>query len=524
VIPVIDLFAGPGGLGEGFASRMDRHHRRIFRIALSIEMDSAALSTLRLRSFFRQFDARQMPEEYYEVLQGELNVDELYEKFPVQATASANEAWQAELGRTSPIEIDQRIKTALNGAERWVLIGGPPCQAYSIVGRSRVINVDREKYEKDGRHKLYEQYLRILRVHCPPVFVMENVKGILSSKLEGKLIVEKILADLESPDADDPDRPRTSGRLRYTLYPFADYSESLPFGDIKRAPSDYIIRSELHGIPQARHRFIVLGVRSDIDWKPARLYNLKKQITVWKAIGDLPPLRSRLSGKGSSSEENDTQAIWASAVREMFSQHLNESDGVEAAVQEKLRMSLRKLRSAGSGGMFVRNSRIPKWQRTWFLDVRLKGACNHESRRHRKDDLWRYLFAACFASVQEKSPTLLDFPPQLLPDHKNIEALAKEDEELAFADRFRVQVKHRYSTTVTSHIAKDGHYFIHYDPTQCRSLTVREAARLQTFPDNYLFLGNKTAQYKQVGNAVPPLLASKLAAIVAAYFLPLIGE
>ena len=124
-----------------------------------------------------------------------------------------------------------------------------------------------------------------------------------------------------------------------------------------------------------------------------------------------------------------------------------------------------------------------------------------------KTDLGRYLFAAVFGRVRGYSPKADEFPAMLAPEHRNWQSGI-------FSDRFRVQLKDEPATTVTSHISKDGHYFIHPDATQCRSLTVREAARLQTFPDDYLFLGNRTQQYVQVGNAVPPFLARQIARLI----------
>ena len=145
----------------------------------------------------------------------------------------------------------------------------------------------------------------------------------------------------------------------------------------------------------------------------------------------------------------------------------------------------------------------------WYVDKRLGGVIQHEARSHMRSDLHRYLFAAAYARAKGVSPKIADFPTHLLPDHYNVFL-----DNVPFNDRFRVQLEDSWSSTVVAHIAKDGHYFIHPDPSQCRSLTVREAARLQTFQDNYFFAGNRTEQYTQVGNAVPPLLARKIATVV----------
>jgi DNA (cytosine-5)-methyltransferase 1 len=521
MIPVIDLFAGPGGLGEGFSAFRSSKGEQPFRIALSIEKDPIAHQTLKLRSFFRQFSRREVPTEYFDHLRGKMTADELYKLYPEQGEKANTEAWNAELGNNeslSPAEIDRRISRSLNGAQNWVLIGGPPCQAYSIAGRSRVIPVDRrlgtQNYQKDKRHFLYKAYLRILAEHSPPVFAMENVKGILSAEVGGKPIIDRILSDLRHPvSAARGEERAENGGVGYTIYPLADYSgaRSLFDTDNESSPAAYIVRSEQHQIPQARHRLILLGVRNDIKAKPRMLRVFRSKVKMWSAICDLPRLRSKLS------RTDDSGAEWVDTIRRVADRAMLDpaiDENVHAVMCSKLDRLSERL---SPGKPFMPSARRPSFQREWFYDPRLGGICNHTTRGHMDSDLWRYFFSACYAVVYHKSPNLPVFPISLLPDHDNVTS-AKEDEELIFKDRFRVQVKSKPATTITSHIGKDGHYFIHPDPLQCRSLTVREAARLQTFPDNYFFAGPTTAQYQQVGNAVPPLLARQIADVVYELF------
>ena len=183
-----------------------------------------------------------------------------------------------------------------------------------------------------------------------------------------------------------------------------------------------------------------------------------------------------------------------------------------------MRAAVRSAASTEStGGPFIPAGRIQshgalRALASWLHSPGLRGVIQHETRRHMSSDLQRYLFAASFAQVFGTSPRLRVFPPDLLPDHESARETVAGD--TPFPDRFRVQCAELPSSTVVSHIAKDGHYYIHYDPGQCRSLTVREAARLQTFPDDYFFEGTRTQQYVQVGNAVPPYLAKQIASIV----------
>lgn len=480
-IPIIDLFAGPGGLGEGFSSFTADPSVR-FKLALSVEKDATAHSTLLLRAFYRQFQTA--PDGYYDRLRGELSTQELYSRFPAEHERAQEEALNLELGPKKHQLVDTLIKSRLGQAPGpWVLIGGPPCQAYSLVGRSRMRPGNRAKFEKDHRHFLYEEYLRIVGEFKPTVFVMENVKGLLSSSIKGEQIFHRMLEDFAGID-------------------YSVHSLTVTASRTALRPIDYVIKSERFGLPQKRHRVILLGLRSGVARGSEALAQKRAKVTVADAIGALPKIRSRISGRPDSFKE------WAAALSKI---DLRMAPDIRAS----LRRTLASLEELDSGAEFIpgRQPAGSNWlAKSGLTDSRINGVAYHESRRHMESDLHRYLFAAAFARKRKASPKLVDFPRLLLPDHKNAKKAVKQS---LFSDRFRVQLSGLPSSTIVSHIAKDGHYYIHSDPLQCRSLTVREAARLQTFPDNYVFEGGRTAQFHQIGNAVPPMLARQIAGVVA---------
>ena len=509
-IPVIDLFAGPGGLAEGFSAEPNSCGSPAFQILLSLEKDFYAHQTLEMRAFVRQFGDARLPDEYYDYVAGNLTRDQLLNAHVEETTRAREEAWLVEVGSSTAIdkEVDKRIRRALGNHRDWLLIGGPPCQAYSLVGRSRIRGASEEQYQNDHRHFLYREYLAILARHKPAAFVMENVKGLLSTRMEGALLVDKILEDLRSP-------AKAVGMLSHSDAEFGStyrlYSVTAGGngGDIRDA-KDFVVRAEDYGIPQARHRIIIVGVRSDIEAEPGVLRR-KPQVSIEETIGDLPALRSGLSREPDSEEE------WRRAIGEIADARWLDHEKVSSAVRREIVARAREVpASLGRGAAYIEGTPTPVMHKGWYSDPRLKGILNHQSRSHMRSDLHRYFFAAVFALVNGRSPTLVEFPKPLLPAHENVDEAVKGSK---FNDRFRVQVQKHPATTVVAHISKDGHYFIHYDPAQCRSLTVREAARLQTFPDNYVFEGPRTEQYRQVGNAVPPLLAKSIAKAV----LPIFG-
>ena len=508
-VPAVDLFSGPGGLAEGFASLRDSDHRRRFQVALSIEMDPAAHRTLRLRAFLRKFGS-ELPGEYYEYLNGGESEEPDWEVlYPKRWREACDQTRCLELGTAEAASLLRKrvrqIRKAHKG--RTVLLGGPPCQSYSLVGRARNAGIPGYDVDKDERQSLYREYAAALRMLRPAVAVMENVRGMLSAQHNGEPVFPKVMDALR----------HAGGTDEYGLFALTPHVAGRSWAE-GLEPEDFLVRAEAHGVPQTRHRVFVICIRRDVatglpeDLLP-RLEPVETRVSVEDVIGNMPVLRSKLS-------RFDSGATWQLAVREAYALVERHRSTMAQKDERKFRRALTRALESTRGaplpdGDVTGRTRFgescPDSLSDWLFDAKLTRLPNNQTRGHIREDLARYLYAEAFAFTFGKSPKAVDFPRALAPKHANWNTGK-------FADRFRVQLPDRPSTTITSHISKDGHYFIHPDPGQCRSLTVREAARLQTFPDNYLFRGGRTQQYVQVGNAVPPYLARQIAVQIARIF------
>lgn len=431
----IDLFAGCGGLSEGFIQAG-------FEVIAQVEMDKWACETLKTRHMYYRLKEIKKGYLYNEYLKERIGKEEILHRFGEIGELISYRVIRATLGSDGKSGIPGKIESTrrYHRAPKFhVLLGGPPCQPYSLAGRAR----DPWRMENDERHFLYKHYLEILEGLQPDFFVYENVPGLFTARVRGRRIFEKMLEDFIS------------------LHP--SYEIVPPLQQIYTDPCNCILDSADFFIPQRRKRLILIGYRKFLERKSPgikdiftelqklALRNRKKEcLTVDDAIGDLPLLKP---GEGSD----------------------------------------------GWYGYYPSCSNLKEYQ----IKMRRNspGILNHKARTHMESDLERYKFFIEYHKNGNGAATLETLKmerPDLLPEHKHLDK---------FPDRFKVQWWTRPSSTITAHICKDGHYYIHPDIHQCRSFTVREAARCQSFPDNFKFEGPRTEQFKQVGNAVPPRLA-----------------
>lgn len=393
----IDLFAGASGMSEGFI-------RAGLNPISHIEMDKDACDSIRTRAAYHFLTKNGKEEFYIDYLKGKISREELYNQVPKKILDSV---LNIEITDDSIKPIFAKIDKTLIDKKVDLIIGGPPCQAYSLLGRHH------ENIENDPRNKLYIQYGRFLKKYEPKAFVFENVPGLLSAN-KGQHF-----KNLKS----------YFRKIGYEVY-----------YDTLNA-TDY-------GVLQARKRIIIVGWKKDNDFGFPEIKKVIEEFTVNDIFQDLPKLKP-----------GDAMHI---------AQYTN-----------------------------PKNDYLQKFELRNGVDF----VTQHISRPHNERDLKIYKTAI---KKWNKNEERLKYPdlPQELKTHKN---------ETSFTDRYKVVNGNGVSHTVVAHIAKDGHYYIHPDVKQCRSISVREAARLQSFPDDFFFEGSRSAAFKQIGNAVPPLMANAIA-------------
>ena len=420
----IDLFSGAGGLSEGFI-------RAGYEPLAHIEMNKFACDTLRTRAAFHYLkNSNQLAiyEKYLREKQEKEDGRKLWEQVPKEITDSVI---QATIGEDTIDGIFSNLDTLIGDEKIDVIVGGPPCQAYSVAGRARM----GKAVEEDPRNELYKYYVKFLERYHPKMFVFENVLGIISAK-----------------------RGEPMKDLR-ELVNLAGYEM-----DVKlQIASDY-------GVLQNRQRIIIVGWKKfDEDGNPTtfkypELEKEKKQYAILKDLfADLPELKA---GEGKLCEPIK------------YTKPLHE---------------MPYLKKSGIRGT-------------------LKFTTQHVARPNNETDRKIYKMALDWWLNDKKR---LDYSkvPEEWQNHKNTES---------FLNRFQVVDPFGCCHTVVAHIAMDGHYYIYpnLNPTveNARSITVREAAHIQSFPDDYYFEGSRTAAFKQIGNAVPVVLAYKIAAEIKKQF------
>lgn len=404
MLKIVDVFSGAGGLTEGF------RNKDTYDFVCHVEMDQNACSSLKLRNIYYYLKDTGNLSQYYRYIQGMISKDELYSQIPEDVT---KDILNIEISKDTLPSIYKFIDNRLGEDRLDGIIGGPPCQAYSTIGRAN----NKSKKSTDKRIYLYKHYLNLLDRYNPKFFIFENVKGLLSFKeMSGDLLLPKII-----------DEFKECGYI-------VDYK---------------IVDASEYGVPQKRERLILVGYKNDLVPNKTFFECLEKynefSVTIGELFNDLPPIKS---GQTSNKYRCNT-------TNEYMEKYIREN------------------------GDFL---------------------TQHTSRPNNKNDLEIYK-QVLKAKAKGKNLKYTDLPDNL-QTHSN---------KHSFLDRFKALDYNAFSHTVVAHISKDGHYYIHPDINQNRSITVREAARIQGFPDNFYFENSRTAAFKQIGNAVPPILSKKIA-------------